>query len=146
MRHQVAVTVDQGFGEAMPEEGDERHHGLALLIRPRVAGFALLVETAYVADAYAVRIRRLAMTAYKVYRLPDFYRSIEVDDVVIAAIGAAGGRELTFLVPVGDVYIGDQNYHNHPFWDWVSDNYQQVLVVPGNHEFYKYYDLSTISY
>lgn len=49
------------------------------------------------------------------------------------------------LILAGDIgYIGDQNYQNHPFWDWVSENYQQVLVVPGNHEFYKYYDLSSV--
>ena len=49
------------------------------------------------------------------------------------------------LVLAGDIgYLGDQNYRTHPFWSWVSDNYQQVIVVPGNHEFYKYYDLSTM--
>ena len=47
------------------------------------------------------------------------------------------------LILAGDIgYLGDQNYQNHPFWDWASENYRQVLVVPGNHEFYKYYDLS----
>jgi predicted phosphodiesterase len=49
------------------------------------------------------------------------------------------------LILAGDIgYLGDQNYQNHPFWDWVSENYQQVLVVPGNHEFYKYYNLSSM--
>lgn len=49
------------------------------------------------------------------------------------------------LILAGDIgYLGDQNYQNHPFWDWASDNYQKVLVVLGNHEFYKYYDLSAI--
>ena len=47
------------------------------------------------------------------------------------------------LILAGDIgYLGDQNYQNHPFWNWASENYHQVLVVPGNHEFYKYYDLS----
>jgi predicted phosphodiesterase len=47
------------------------------------------------------------------------------------------------LILAGDIgYLEDQNYQNHPFWDWASENYRQVLVVPGNHEFYKYYDLS----
>ena len=50
------------------------------------------------------------------------------------------------LVLAGDIgYLGDQNYRNHPFWDWASENYNQVLVVLGNHEFYKYYDLSTMT-
>ena len=49
------------------------------------------------------------------------------------------------LILAGDIgYLGDQNYQNHPFWDWASENYNQVLVVLGNHEFYKYYDLSTM--
>ena len=49
------------------------------------------------------------------------------------------------LVLAGDIgYLGDQNYETHPFWDWASSNYQQVLVVLGNHEFYKYYDLSSM--
>ena len=49
------------------------------------------------------------------------------------------------LMLAGDIgYLGDQNYQTHPFWDWASDNYQRVIVVPGNHEFYKYYDLSTM--
>ena len=41
------------------------------------------------------------------------------------------------LVLAGDIgYIGDDNYSKHPFWDWASENYKQVIVVPGNHEFY----------
>jgi len=90
-RHQVAVTVDQGFGETMPEEGNERHHGLALLIRPRVAGLPIFVEPADVADADAVRIRRLAMAADDVHRLTNLDGAVQIYDVVIAAIGAAGG-------------------------------------------------------
>jgi len=54
------------------------------------------------------------------------------------------------LKPVGDIlilagdigYLNDDNYSKHPFWDWVSDNYRQVIVAVGNHELYKYYDLS----
>lgn len=56
------------------------------------------------------------------------------------------------LKPVGDVlvlagdigYLNDDNYSKHPFWSWVSDNYQQVIVAVGNHELYKYYDLAKI--
>jgi len=54
------------------------------------------------------------------------------------------------LKPVGDIlvlagdigYLNDDNYSNHPFWDWASDNYSQVIVAVGNHELYKYYDLA----
>ncbi len=54
------------------------------------------------------------------------------------------------LKPVGDIlilagdigYLNDDNYSKHPFWDWVSINYRQVIVAVGNHELYKYYDLA----
>ena len=32
------------------------------------------------------------------------------------------------LVLAGDIgYFGDENDSRHPFWDWASDNYKQVL-------------------
>lgn len=50
------------------------------------------------------------------------------------------------LVLAGDIgYLGDDNYTKHPFWDWASENYVQVICCMGNHEFYKYYDIATIS-
>jgi predicted phosphodiesterase len=49
------------------------------------------------------------------------------------------------LVLAGDIgYLTDDNYQTHPFWDWASENYQQVIVALGNHEFYKFYDLSSV--
>ncbi len=49
------------------------------------------------------------------------------------------------LVIAGDtLYLGD-SYTKHPFWDWASENYQQVIVCLGNHEFYLYYDLATMT-
>ena len=56
------------------------------------------------------------------------------------------------MIPVGDIlvlagdigYMNDANYDTHPFWDWVSDHFQQTLVIPGNHEFYKSGDIGTI--
>ena len=49
------------------------------------------------------------------------------------------------LVLAGDIgHLGDENYSKHPFWDWASENYRQVTVVPGNHEFYKGFDLGTL--
>ena len=49
------------------------------------------------------------------------------------------------LVLAGDIgYIGDENYSLHPFWSQVADQYEQVIVVPGNHEFYKYYDIASL--
>lgn len=49
------------------------------------------------------------------------------------------------LVLAGDIgYLGDDNYSKHPFWDYVSDNFKRCIVIPGNHEFYKGYDLSNL--
>lgn len=56
------------------------------------------------------------------------------------------------IVPVGDVlvlagdigYLGDDNYSKHPFWDWASENFKQVIVVMGNHEFYKFFDITNL--
>ena len=49
------------------------------------------------------------------------------------------------LLLAGDIgYLGDDNCSVHPFWDWVSENYKQVIIALGNHEFYKFYDISTL--
>lgn len=49
------------------------------------------------------------------------------------------------LILAGDIgYLGDDNYTKHPFWDWASENYKQVICCMGNHEFYKYYDIATL--
>lgn len=50
------------------------------------------------------------------------------------------------LVLAGDIgYLGDDNYTKHPFWNWASENYKQVVACMGNHEFYKYYDIATLN-
>ena len=36
-------------------------------------------------------------------------------------------------------------YSQYEFWDWASNHYEQVIVCLGNHEFYGYYDLSSIT-
>jgi predicted phosphodiesterase len=54
------------------------------------------------------------------------------------------------LLPLGDIlvlagdigYLGDENYDRHPFWNWCSDNFRQTIVIPGNHELYKYFDIN----
>lgn len=49
------------------------------------------------------------------------------------------------LILAGDIgYLGDENYSRHPFWDWASENYKQVIVAMGNHEFYKYFDIANL--
>jgi hypothetical protein len=49
------------------------------------------------------------------------------------------------LILAGDIgYLGDENYAKHPFWDWASENFSQVICCMGNHEFYKGYDIATL--
>ena len=41
------------------------------------------------------------------------------------------------LVFAGDIaYLCDKTLPNIKFWKWASANYREVLLVPGNHEFY----------
>lgn len=50
------------------------------------------------------------------------------------------------LVLAGDIgYLGDANYQTHPFWDWASGNFKQVIVIPGNHELYKFFDINELN-
>lgn len=57
------------------------------------------------------------------------------------------------LVPVGDIlvlagdigYLGDEMYLKHPFWNWSADNFEQTLIVPGNHELYKNFDINELT-
>lgn len=48
------------------------------------------------------------------------------------------------LVLAGDVAYLGEDYTKHPFWDWAADNYRQVAVLPGNHEFYGGFDLDAM--
>ena len=56
------------------------------------------------------------------------------------------------LLPVGDIlvlagdigYLGDENYERHPFWDWCAENFRQTIVIPGNHELYKGFNINKL--
>ena len=46
------------------------------------------------------------------------------------------------LVLAGDVgNLCDETPPCPKFWEWASANYREVLVVPGNHEYYQNYDV-----
>lgn len=40
---------------------------------------------------------------------------------------------------------GQNSYSQYDFWDWASSHYKQVIVCFGNHDFYGYYDLATMT-
>lgn len=47
------------------------------------------------------------------------------------------------LVIAGDVgYLGDTTIPHLRFWKWASENYRQVLMVAGNHEYYNNGDIA----
>lgn len=48
------------------------------------------------------------------------------------------------LVIAGDTLYLGKYFTQHPFWDWCAENYKQTIVCMGNHEFYQYYDLSSM--
>jgi len=49
------------------------------------------------------------------------------------------------LVLAGDMgYIGDEGYTHNAFWDWAADHFERTIVIPGNHEFYKWFDLGQL--
>lgn len=46
------------------------------------------------------------------------------------------------LLLAGDIfYLKDTVAPLTKFWKWASANYRQVLIVPGNHEYYNYCDV-----
>jgi predicted phosphodiesterase len=47
------------------------------------------------------------------------------------------------LVLAGDTfYLRDNIAPQKRFWDWASENFRQVLLVPGNHEYYSNGDVT----
>jgi len=47
------------------------------------------------------------------------------------------------LILAGDISIFNTDSNTKdPFWDWASDNYREVIVAFGNHEFYGKKDLA----
>lgn len=49
------------------------------------------------------------------------------------------------LILAGDIgYLGDDNYAHHPFWDGCAEAFRQTIVIPGNHELYKSFDINDL--
>lgn len=49
------------------------------------------------------------------------------------------------LILAGDIgYLGDDNYSSHPFWDWCAESFRRTVVIPGNHELYKSFDINDL--
>ena len=48
------------------------------------------------------------------------------------------------LILAGDTMCWDKDYLENPFGDDIASAFEQVLVIPGNHEFYKGYDIASL--
>ena len=48
------------------------------------------------------------------------------------------------LIIAGDTMCWDENTLKNPFWDDLASAFAQVLVIAGNHEFYKGYDIVSV--
>lgn len=50
------------------------------------------------------------------------------------------------LILAGDIgYLGDAGLTVHSFWDWASDNFKEVIAIPGNHELYRGFDINELA-
>ena len=50
------------------------------------------------------------------------------------------------LILAGDIgYLGDDGLMKHPFWDWASENFKEVIAIPGNHELYRRFDINELT-
>lgn len=50
------------------------------------------------------------------------------------------------LVLAGDIsYPGDDRMIKHPFWDWASESFKEVIAIPGNHELYRGFDINELT-
>lgn len=50
------------------------------------------------------------------------------------------------LILAGDIgYLSDEALLRHPFWDWASDNFREVIAIPGNHELYRNFDINELT-
>lgn len=44
------------------------------------------------------------------------------------------------LLVAGDTYYLGENFQKHEWFDYASDHWEQVFLIPGNHEFYSGFD------
>lgn len=45
------------------------------------------------------------------------------------------------LILNGDITILREGFEKDPFFDYISDNFKQTYIIPGNHEFYAGFDM-----
>ena len=71
----------------------------------------------------------------KIQYMSDLHLELYDNSRYIKAKGVGANGDV--LVLAGDTfYLKDTTTPQKDFLDWVSKNFRQVLMVPGNHEFY----------
>ena len=48
------------------------------------------------------------------------------------------------LILAGDIIAWDEDFFDHPFFDYISDHFQCTYYLPGNHEFYQCVDIKIL--
>ena len=78
------MTEDLGIGIVVQQAAEQGLHGVLLSWGAGVVGFALLIETAFVADAYRMGIVAAGMSTYFFLWATAVYLTVFRDVVVIA--------------------------------------------------------------
>lgn len=93
---QVAVAYDVGIGIVCAEAFQQLVHGVFLCRGARVVGVSLPVESALVADAYAVGVVASGVSACHVFGSAGVYLAV-LGDVVVVAYGAEAACQVACL-------------------------------------------------
>lgn len=54
--------------------------------------------------------------------------------------------EADILVLAGDITYMRQDFYKHPFFDYISENWEKTYWVPGNHEYYCGIDINSYDF
>lgn len=81
---EVAMTEDLGIGIVVQQAAEQGLHGVLLSWGTGIVGFALLIETAFVADAYRMGIVSAGVSTNLFLWATAVYLTILCDVVVIA--------------------------------------------------------------
>ena len=52
---------------------------------------------------------------------------------------------VNLLKSINISYLCDDNYYSHPLWDWCAEAFLQTIIIPGNHELYKSFDINALN-
>ena len=140
---EVAVTEDLGIGEVEAEAAEQFFHGDLLCFGAGVGRTTLGIESAFVADAYAVLVVVESVGAYFVLGAAGVEGAVAGDVVVIAdtviATGFMAGFELLDGETLGDsrraAMQHDERdvtviFHSRQIFFWLTNDGVVVYILP----------------